>query len=123
SADWGEEEFFMGFFYQSILDSLIDQIAVLDSRGYILTVNQSWLDFALENDGDLSNCGIGANYLEVCPETIKLGIIQVLQGKQDIFDYEYPCHSDKEIRWFMLRVTPVKEEGICKAVVSHVNIT
>jgi PAS domain-containing protein len=56
------------------------------------------------------------------------GLRAVLQGEQDIFEIEYPCHSPEERRWFRVCVTPlwtvpgVENENI-GAIVSHANIT
>jgi diguanylate cyclase (GGDEF)-like protein/PAS domain S-box-containing protein len=115
----------MVFFNQAVLDSLIDQIAVLDKNGIIIVINKAWGNFCKENNGDISRCGIGNNYLAVCQEEVSSGISQVLHGSVDHFTFEYPCHSEMEIRWFLLRVTPIAiNQNINKgAVVSHVNIT
>ncbi|GHH98068.1 sensor domain-containing diguanylate cyclase [Neobacillus kokaensis] len=110
-------------FNLEVFDSLVDQIAVLDMDGYIIAINTSWVNFSIENEGELQKTGIGNNYLAVCPNEVKDGILQVLKGTKDNFNYEYPCHSSNELRWFLLRVTPIKINGNNGAVVSHVNIT
>lgn len=115
----------MDVFNHSVLDSLNDQIAVLDKNGKIIAINKAWKNFCKENNGDISRCGVGNNYLTVCQEEVKFGILQVLQGSVNHFTFEYPCHSDIEMRWFLLRVTPItinqnENKGV---VVSHVNIT
>jgi diguanylate cyclase (GGDEF)-like protein/PAS domain S-box-containing protein len=109
--------------FLEVLDSLLDQIAVLDKDGYIIAVNKSWVSFSIQNDGDLHKTGIGNNYLTVCPKEVQEGMLQVLKGTKDNFSYEYPCHSKSELRWFLLRVTPIKINQNNGAVVSHVNIT
>lgn len=115
----------MVFLNQTIFDSLIDQIAVLDKNGYITAINKSWIDFSRENNGDLSKSGIGNNYLAVCPKEVSHGIFQVLKGIKEQFIFEYPCHNENEMRWFLLRVTPftLDQDQNKGAVVSHVNIT
>jgi diguanylate cyclase (GGDEF)-like protein/PAS domain S-box-containing protein len=113
----------MEYFTQAVLDSLLDQIAVLDEDGYIMAINKSWVNFSIENGGDLNKNGIGNNYLTVCPKEVQNGILQVLTGTLNHFTYEYPCHSSIELRWFLLRVTPIKTSQSHGAVVSHVNIT
>jgi diguanylate cyclase (GGDEF)-like protein/PAS domain S-box-containing protein len=115
----------MHFNNQSVLDSLIDQIAVLDKEGEIIAINKAWINFSKENGGDLSRCGIGNNYLTVCQEEVRSGILQVFQGSVNHFTFEYPCHSDREMRWFLLRATPIaiNQNGNNGVVVSHVNIT
>ncbi|WP_102693287.1 sensor domain-containing diguanylate cyclase [Rummeliibacillus pycnus] len=112
-------------FSQAILDSLLDNIAVINNNGIIIAVNKSWIDFSKENNGNTSNGYIGTNYLNVCPEEIKEGIRCVLNGEKTQFTFEYPCHTEQELRWFLLRVTPIRTENCINygAVISHVNIT
>jgi PAS domain S-box-containing protein len=120
-------------FNRVILMSLQDHLAVLDADGIILSVNQSWLDFARENDvSSLELVGEGINYLDVCRNVTKYpdktsqeafhGIQQVLKGSREYFELEYPCHSPSEQRWFLMKVIPFKGEkgGV---VVAHTNIT
>lgn len=123
SSFYGKDMDRMEYFTQAVLDSLLDQIAVLDKEGYIIAINKSWIHFSIENGGDLQDTGIGNNYLTVCPKEVQNGILQVLTGTSDHFTYEYPCHSSDQLRWFLLRVTPIKINQSHGAVVSHVNIT
>lgn len=117
-------------FVADVLDSLTAEIAVLDGEGVITSVNRAWRDFARENGG--SDC-LGQSYLAACvagtrsmgdPEAraAHAGIRQILEGAQEEFTLEYPCHSPAEKRWFLLRVTPYSgsRRG---AVVAHMNIT
>lgn len=115
----------MTYINQGIIDSLLDQLAVIDQDGLIIAVNKSWIDFSHENGGDLSTDGIGSNYLDVCQEKVRKGIEFVLNGQKDHFIFEYSCHSETEIRWFLLRATPptINANRDLGAVVSHINIT
>lgn len=118
---------------QAILDSLPEHIAVLDSAGNITLVNKAWRDFA-ETNGDrgLARTGPGKNYLEACrpgpgPDTgtaqaARAGIERVLAGEIRHFSLQYPCHSPRERRWFLMYAAPVGHPG-GGAVVSHINIT
>ena len=120
-------------FNRAILMSMQDHIAVLDSAGDILSVNQSWLDFARENDAfSMELIGEGASYLDVCrrasddsDETAQMalqGIKRVLAGSQKHFELEYPCNSPSEKRWFLMSVIPFRGEkgGV---VVAHKDIS
>ncbi|MCM3763762.1 GGDEF domain-containing protein [Neobacillus niacini] len=113
----------MEYFSQAVLDALLDHIAVLDKEGNIIAINKAWVNFSIENGGDLQRTGIGNNYLIVCSQEVRAGILQVLTGGLDHFNYEYPCHSTNQFRWFLLRVTSIKLNQDNGAVVSHVNIT
>ena len=112
-------------FSQAILDSLAAHIAVIDNNGLIISVNKSWMEFYKDNKNNSENNFIGENYLIVCQKDLKDGIEDVLNGKQKQFTFEYPCHSPQQLRWFLLRATPILLDGINEfgAVISHVNIT
>lgn len=121
-------------FNVSVLDSLVQHIAVLDSDGVIVAVNKAWRQFAEDNGapaGSLDSRGI--NYISVCenaPHTIfgeeaaaaRQGILAVLAGTLHTFSLEYPCHSPGERRWFVMQVSPL--QGARRgAVIAHENIT
>jgi diguanylate cyclase (GGDEF)-like protein/PAS domain S-box-containing protein len=117
-------------FNVSILNSLTSNIAVLDTQGVIVTVNNAWRQFAKDNGGEDM---LGANYLEACKNVVEQslgneahaaqsGIAAVLSGELEVFHLEYPCHSPKVQRWFYMKVSPLQgsRRGV---VVSHENIT
>lgn len=119
-------------FNRSVLNSISANIAVLDSSGDIIAVNDAWTRFARHNGmSDTDMVGVGVNYLKVCREAerggdssarnARMGIETVLKGELAQFAYEYPCHSPKEQRWFMMKATPLtNRQGV---VVIHENIT
>ncbi len=116
-----------------ILAGLPYGTAVLDRRGTILAVNEAWQRCA-RGDGNptLADCNVGQNYLEVCWQAVGAsaegsrevgaGIQAVLEARQTLFTYEYPCHSPSERRWFLLHVAPLSGAP-GGAVVSHIDIT
>ncbi|ELZ87239.1 HTR-like protein [Haloferax elongans ATCC BAA-1513] len=102
----------------------------MDIDGTILYTNEAWKRFGTENDyaGDASS--IGMNYLGVCdvdPDQSATaaggGIRSVIDGTDDEFSYEYPCHSDNERRWFTMRVTRFEHEDETYVQVVHLDIT
>ena len=116
-----------------VMDSLLSTIAVLDSNGVIVAVNEVWRRFTQENCGSTAiEYGVGVNYLNACKITdgrddegaraAFIGLSAVLQGEQDYFSMEYPCHSPDEQRWFIMNVSRLSgsRRG---AVVSHTDIT
>ncbi|MFO1424086.1 MAG: PAS domain S-box protein, partial [Candidatus Competibacteraceae bacterium] len=123
-------------FVHAILDSVGAEIAVLDRNGVILTINEPWRRFALENSPHpgqpTPHTEVGANYLEICRASTGYsaegaqealdGILAVLEGRLPHFSLEYPCHSPNRERWFTMNVTPLKN-GRQGAVVSHTDIT
>ncbi len=120
-------------FYVSVLDSLSQQIAVIDAQGLIHWVNRSWRTFSEENGGESDKTGRGSNYLGVCGNAAAggdvdggdalAGIEQVIGGQQPTFYFEYPCHSPVDRRWFMMRVHPLDGYKQTYFVVTHENIT
>ncbi len=120
-------------FNLTVLNSLSAHIAVLDRQGVIVAVNDAWRRFARENAAPAALVeGIGSNYLDTCrtasgpctegAQECLAGLLAVLDGTLAEFEWEYPCHSPDEERWFSLRAVPLHspEGGL---VVSHINIT
>jgi PAS domain S-box-containing protein len=119
-------------FTSAVLDSLSAHVCVLDKQGVIVRTNDAWKNFSRCNsDCTVTGVDVGQNYLDVCrramaggespAQVIVDGVAAVLGGSQPGFSTEYACHSPEEERWFMMRVTPLKEaQG---AVVSHTDIS
>jgi diguanylate cyclase (GGDEF)-like protein len=123
----------------AIIDALTSHICVVDSKGIIFAVNRAWRAFAADNSDGYPVSLIGADYLKVCRNsvgpaseeatTFADGLTAVLQQEREFFQIEYPCHSPKELRWFLVRVSPLRDRsftingGNVGAVVSHMNVT
>ncbi len=120
-------------FLQLTQDALTAHIAILDENGYIIAVNKAWKDFGDENNYNDEDYGIGNNYIHICQNAkgnnseeakeIAIGINNVLNGKLQFYEKEYPCHSALEERWFIVRVTKFEVNKTTRAVVAHENIT
>ena len=118
---------------QAILDSIRVHVAILDSNGLTVSVNNAWKRLAETSlDGPTLRTGVGGNYLDMCrqcaagdagqAETVLEGISSVLNGSAASFECEYPCHSGEIQRWFFMSVEPLlTQDG--GAVVTHVDIT
>jgi diguanylate cyclase (GGDEF)-like protein/PAS domain S-box-containing protein len=118
----------------AILSALPAHIALLDSDGVIVTVNESWRRFSITNQmRGIPNCGIGLNYLEICdsvlgedgPEAreVAAGIRSVLSGDVPSFSLESKCDSPEEERWFLLTVTALTHERSNGAIIMHLDVT
>jgi len=116
------------------LDTLTEQITVIDKIGNIVYVNKGWINFSENNDGIIdSDKWNNTNYLDVSDNTAAMGdafgieaskgIRSVISGEKEVFYLEYPCHSPNEERWFMMRVTSFKFSTDSYYVLSHQNIT
>ena len=119
-------------FLRSSLDALSGHIAVLDETGKILAVNEAWRRFAEENQFVGVDYGVGASYLKYYNKIIPpecgvppytTGINDVIAGRQARFELEYPCHSPKVQRWYIMRVTRFQSPGPTRIVIVHDNIT
>ncbi|GER89057.1 hypothetical protein KDW_32190 [Dictyobacter vulcani] len=121
------------FLAQEILDSLEITMAVVDTDGTILAVNEAWNRMARAacSSAQLSRTRVGINYLQICREargaSVELaseaaaGIESILSGKVPLFSLEYPCFSPTEQRWYLMQVTPLPQHR--GAVVAHIDIT
>ena len=123
---------FAASFSYAILDSIEQEIAVIQKDGQIVYVNKAWIRFG-ENNGLPSVNWLQSNYLDICahavlsdePEArdIYAGLVAVIQGVQADFSYEYPCHSPQEKRWFLMNVVGLTGHTDGLFVVIHSNIT
>lgn len=120
-------------FVLAVINSLSSHVCVLNAQGEIIAVNEAWRKFAAANPPVPGNISVGVNYLTICgcaegeeKETacaFAEGIRAVLRGEIPLFSMEYPCHSDKEQRWFVGRVTRLADDSGFHAVVAHEDIT
>lgn len=117
---------------RAVLASMSTQIAILDSRGTIIRVNEAWREVARRNFvDDAYDAFVGHNYVAECRraeergckevEPIRIGIQSVLDGRTDMFRHEYYCAVPDE-RWYELSVDSL-ERGEGGVVVTHLDIT
>ncbi len=114
----------------AVLDTLDQEICVIDNNGDIVYVNRAWVDFGTQNFGMITDW-LHTNYLSVCnvqdtgdgtTEVVR-GIRRVLDGVDATFTFEYPCDSPDESRWFMMQMKPLSVSNEPLYVISHLNIT
>jgi GAF domain-containing protein len=117
----------------AILNALPAHIALLDTQGVIISVNEAWRGYvgpsAPQNPGHASGC----NYLVLCEGSqgdgafvarkVAQGIRCVLAGTAGVFSIDYSCHSATEHRSLMLTVTPLSGDRPNGVVVMHVDVT
>lgn len=116
-----------------ILSALPDHVALLDSCGEIVAVNRSWTQFSAQNHGNPFRTGVGQNYLTVCDYAADHGVPDagelaqklrdVLAGRRDSIEMEYPCHSSQEMRWFTVTATSLGATVEPRAVIVHRNVS
>jgi PAS domain S-box-containing protein len=120
-------------FVQSALDALSAHVAILDEFGNIIGVNASWRHFADINGFQDPRYGIGTNYLAVCERSTRRrskdapvvadGIRAVMRGNLEEFQMEYPCHSPKDRRWFVVRISRFQWYDNVRIIVAHQNVS
>ncbi|SEL94219.1 sensor domain-containing protein [Halomonas daqiaonensis] len=111
------------------LEALPDSAVLIDESGTILAVNAHWRAFALANGG-ASHAYLGENYLAVCPSVLgddvgdlPLQMEDVLKGTSHSLEWEVPCHSPSERRWFRLTASRYQDQGRNYALVIHHDIS
>lgn len=122
-----------GSLHSLVFHALQEQIAVIDQTGIIVEVNAAWVAFGKENGITPEYVAIGSNYLEVfsgpgmvgdeLAAEAAQGLGEVLQGQHPFFEFEYPCHSPQQPRWFMMRVDRLHASPQALFVVTHHDIT
>ncbi len=100
---------------RQLLDSLLEYIFILDQFG-IVQYRNSPLTLTKYSADVFSKLKVGSDYINYCTELfgrcteddlrMQLGIKDVMTGKKDYFVYEFFHHSDDEMHWFKMRVTP-----------------
>ncbi len=115
---------------RSVLESLKSRIALLDRRGRITAVNERWSAGALESGH--GGGAIGDDYPEMLgriaergvksAEEALAGVQSVLEGRQKLFDLEYPRISASGRDWYALSIAAFRGRG-GGAVVSYTDIT
>ncbi len=115
------------------LNTVKNNIAVVDEHFRIVYTNKAWISFGVENGCDPDFNWIGVSYFKPC-QTSALdgdefgmvaleGIEQLKQGLISEFQLEYPCHSATEDRWFIMEVDKFVLDEKVYFVISHQNIT
>lgn len=108
-------------FNKTVLNALNSHIAVINSEGVIVAVNDAWIKFGLENytSGEDNNTihkkiGIGSNYFDACEmsylqgdliaKDILKGVKSVMFDGVQMFSTEYPFIKENITKWFAMRV-------------------
>ena len=121
----------------SLADAFPASIAILDETGRIISCNRHWRSFAIANDLETANFGIGANYIELCDaatgveaddaRAMAKALRKVLSGESERERLEYPCDSPGDSpasrAWYLAVVAPLSERQLGSVVVMHFDIT
>jgi len=120
-------------FVLDLLDSLDAHIAVLDSKGAIVAVNDAWKRFGSANGATGEASAPGTSYLAVCARAAAAGdpyaramlegLHDVLARRHERFRLEYPCNSPGQARWYRAVVTRFFHRGATYVAVIHEDTT
>lgn len=119
--------------FVNAMDALSTQVAILDLEGTIVAVNQHWRAHYKADDYQGQRCDVGDNYVAICQAAldtdnsgmavINWGLQAVLSNQQDHFYLEYPSDTNRNHRWYLLRITCFTHEGSTYILVTQVDIT
>lgn len=115
----------------SLLEAMEAPTCAVDAQGTIVAVNRAWNDFAPSLAADNVPVGVGDSYFAVSDRTrfadpssqvaVRTGLLRLLHGQAERFQWDYAVPMADEQRWFSLRVNRLPEtEG---AVLTHVDVT
>ena len=115
-----------------ISGSAAHRVAIIDSHGVIIAVNDAWTAFAEEAGAGTSRVGPGANYFEVCRRAsgshveareALSGIQSVLKGRIPSFTMDYSCLTPSGSQaYFRMDATPIHYVER-QVVIAHTDVT
>jgi len=108
----------------------VGRIALLDSDGKIVAVNQQWSDFAEQTGASVTRVGPGVNYFDLSSEAddaadaraLLQGIRDVLQKQIQTFTMDYSAQLRSGPARFRVLVLPFLH-GHARVAVAHVDIS
>ncbi|MFN7646141.1 MAG: EAL domain-containing protein [Acidobacteriota bacterium] len=118
---------------QATFNAVPTELAVLDAHGKIIEVNDAWRRFAEQNQLSSSKGGVELNYLDICEQSAKRGVLdaarvaeglrRVLLGSEPHFSMYYRCPSPQEMRWFLCVISPLGNKRPGGALVTHLDVS
>ena len=109
--------------------SLPVNLAVIRASGEIVSVNEGWKQFGLQNGLRTPRFGLGRNYLEYCTPGDREAAQSVEQirglllGDVDLVSFPYRCDSHRERRTFVLIGAPLARGPKPTFALLHLNIS
>jgi len=120
-------------FLRTTLDTVPLNIAILDSKGTITSVNGAWKRFIASGDQPMPDAGIGLHYGDVYMSipgadaksmlTVIDRIAEVLSGEQETLHHEFQCPVFEELHWFVITVTPFFANHSTYTILVHEDVT
>lgn len=117
-------------FYESALDALTANVAVVDGQGKILAVNEAWVQSVDLYDLKLKDYGLGCNYLAFCDRlgtvgsnTVAAGLRGLIAGGPGPFRHEYALPLESHSIWVKLSAVRVGRVADPSLIVAHEDIS
>ena len=110
-------------------NSLPVNLSVIRASGEIVSVNEGWKQFGLQNGLRTPRFGLGRNYLEYCTPGDREAAQSVEQirglllGDVDLVIFPYRCDSHRERRTFVLIGAPLARGPKPTFALLHLNIS
>jgi len=113
----------------AVLDTLPEYIAVVDMQGTILYLNATWYQLILERAVGAEGFNVGSDFLTSFANafghggadvrSLRDGLNDVIQGKQEHFFLDYPYSHLGEKQWFTLTITPTYITSSVRGAIIH----
>ena len=120
-------------FNQTIIDTIVAPLVVVDDQGIIIAVNRAWQAFAQEGGLDPQQVGVGTSYFAPLDRARELGDVEagqaikgvrsVLAGERINWDFHFICKNGSQRDWFSMRVWLLVGLATPHAVITYENIT
>jgi two-component system cell cycle sensor histidine kinase/response regulator CckA len=118
---------------RKILDAIPAHLAVLDLKGEIIFINESWRRFLGRPKGPSDYEEIGQNYIEYCEQAdqafagtgpdVAAGIRKVMQVDSRVYSLTHPVHKEDKIKWYRVTATSLGPSDVIGAVVMYQDVT
>lgn len=97
----------------AVLDVLPIQVSMVDAHGVVIATNGAWREAGGPASGEtVSSLWNHAATEALVRSTLQLGLEELLAGRRDGFEIEYPVDPGGEPRWLALSVTPSSDGAI-----------
>lgn len=104
-----------------VIHSLRQSVAIIDSKGFIVSVNHAWIKRAREEGVPASFNWVGVNFIQIF-DTVSTESEQqrrrfeaVFQGTGSYYSSEFRSIYHQMTKWFLIEASPLRQDGHGKA--------
>ncbi len=116
--------------YESILDAITANVALLNRNGEIVAVNDAWIQFAELHELQTAQYGVGVNYIEFCEgqnapgaSLVAEGLRALLAGGADPFRLEYEMPLADGAIWARVTAKRINCDDNLLLILAHEDIS